>query len=146
MHAGGAMRVHRHYLPALLVLALGCGSGTGPAAVEPDGVGPAPTGGGSTPTGLEGTAYSSPTRPVCQVDEPCTAPFSASFEVRQGERVVARFQSDSDGHFLVHLAPGTYTVVADASAGLLARSQVHEVTIGPSGLTHIELDFDTGIR
>jgi hypothetical protein len=147
------MRVHHRYLPALFVLALGCQSGATPAAVEPDGggstptgEGSTPTGEGSTPTGLEGTAYRSPTRPVCQVDNPCNAPFSASFEVRQGERVVARFQSDSDGNFLVHLPPGTYTVVPDASAPLLARSQVHEVTVGPSGLTHVELDFDTGIR
>lgn len=75
-----------------------------------------------------------------------SAPFSASFDVRQGERVVARFQSDAAGRFLVPLAPGTYTVVPDASAPLLARSQVHEVTVGPSGLTHVEWDFDTGIR
>jgi len=133
------MRVHHRYLSTLLVLGFGCGSGAVPATVEPGA-------GGSGATGLEGTAHRSPTRPVCQVDHPCNAPFSASFEVRQGERVVARFQSDSDGHFLVQLSPGTYAVVPEAWAGPLARSQVHEVTVGPSGLTHVELDFDTGIR
>lgn len=145
------MRVHRRYTTALFALALGCGAGATPAAVDPDGVGPAPTGGGSggggsVSTGLEGIASRSPTRPVCQINEPCSAPFSARFEVRQGERVVARFESDAAGHFMVHLAPGTYTVVPDESAPLLARSQGHEVTVGPSGLTRVELDFDTGIR
>lgn len=132
------MRVPRRYVPALFVLAYACRSGA-PAAVEPDGA-------GSPSTGLEGTVSRSPTRPVCQLDNPCSAPFTASFEVRHGERVVARFQSDSAGHFLVPLPPGTYTIGPDASAPLLARSQVHEVTIGPSGLTHVDLDFDTGIR
>ncbi len=144
------MKVRRLYPPALFLLALGCGSGSSPASVEQGG--PAPV--GETPTtnppsagtGLEGTASRSPTRPVCQVDEPCSAPLSAGFEVRQGDRVVAHFQSDAAGHFLVPLAPGTYTVAPDASAPLLARSQVHEVTVGPTGLTQVSWDFDTGIR
>lgn len=139
------MRFYRWYMAALFALALGCGAGAAPADLEPGG-GPAPTDAGSASTGLEGTAHRSPTRPVCQLDEPCSAPFSASFEVQQGERVVARFQSDAEGHFLVPLAPGTYRVVPDASAPLLARSQAHEVTVGPSGLTHVDWDFDTGIR
>ena len=154
------MRVHHYYVLGLL-LGLGCRGGVAPATVEPgggsgptgvgasgSGAGPGigPGGSGSEPTGLEGTVLRGPTRPVCRVDNPCTAPFSATFEVWQGERVVARFQSDSEGHFLIHLAPGTYTVAPDASAGILARSQVHEVTVGPDGLTHVEWEFDTGIR
>lgn len=133
------MSIHHWYMWTLLVSSFSCGSGATPAAVEPHGR-------GSAPTGFEGTARRGPTRPVCQVDKPCDAPFSARFEVWQGERVVARFESDSAGHFLIHIAPGTYTVVPDASVGILARSQVHEVTVGPKGLTHVELNFDTGIR
>jgi hypothetical protein len=153
------MRVHHPYAVLVVLLGLGCGSGVPLATVEPGsgppGVGPGGSGAGpargpggseSEATGLEGTALRGPTRPVCRVDNPCIAPFSATFEVWQGERVVARFQSDADGHFLIHLAPGVYTVVPDASAGILARSQVHEVTVGPDGLTHVEWEFDTGIR
>jgi hypothetical protein len=147
------MRVHRCCLPALLVLAAGCRSGTGPAAPEPDGAGSAPNTAIPTPTaevpvstGIEGTAYRSPTLPVCRVDEPCRAPFTAGFEVRKGEQAVARFRSDQAGHFLVYLPPGTYTVVPDESGSALARSQVHQVTVGPGGLTHVDWDFDTGIR
>jgi hypothetical protein len=66
--------------------------------------------------------------------------------VWQSEQVMARFQSDAAGHFLVLLPPGTYAVVPDASAPALARSQVHTVTVGPNGLTHVDLTFDTGIR
>lgn len=147
------MRIHSRYLPTLFLLAFGCGSGATRTAVEPDGLGsaptggiPAPTGGVPVTTGIEGTAYRSPTRSVCLVDDPCRAPFSSGFEARQGEQVVARFQSDSEGRFLVGLEPGIYTIVPDASAPVLARSQVQEVTVGPSGLTHVEWDFDTGIR
>ena len=103
-------------------------------------------GGGSGRTGLEGTAHRGPTRAVCRTAKPCNAPLSATFELWQGERVVGRFRSDSSGHFLVHLPPGTYTVVPDGSVGILIRSQAHEVTVGPSGLTHVELDYDTGIQ
>jgi hypothetical protein len=133
------MSIHHWFVWTLLVSSFGCGSGATPAAV-------APQGGGSAPTGLEGTAYRGPTRPVCLVDQPCNAPFSAGFEVWQDKRVVARFRSDSAGHFLIHLSPGTYTVVPDSSVGILIRSQAQEVAVGPSGLTHVEFEFDTGIR
>lgn len=138
------MKSYRRYMTALFILALSCGGSSTSAELEP--VGGGPPSGGSASTGLEGTAYRSPTQPVCRLDEPCRAPFSAGFEVRQGEQVIARFQSDAAGHFQVSLAPGTYTVVPDASAPLLARSQAHEVTVGSGELTHVELDFDTGIR
>ena len=126
-------------LTAIFVLALGCRSGTTPPTVD---AGKA----SSEMTGLEGTAHVGPVRPVCRVDKPCTAPFSANFEVWQGDRVVARFRSDSAGHFLVRLAPGTYTVAPDASAGILIRSQVHKLTVKSGGLTHVELSFDKGIQ
>jgi hypothetical protein len=133
------MRVHRRYLPILVVLLTGCPSAAPRASVNLDGT-------AQVPTGIEGTVYRNPTRPVCQVDSPCNTPFSAGFEVWQSERVVTRFQSDSAGHFLVHLAPGRYTVALDSTSGILMRSQVHEVLVESAGLTHVEWEFDTGIR
>ena len=135
----------------MLVLGFGCGHGIGPGGLPPGGGGPdqpglPPGGGDSEQTGLQGTVRRGPIRPVCQVDQPCDAPFSARFGVQQGGQVVAHFQSDSDGRFVVHLAPGTYTIVPDASVPLPMRGQVQEVTVGPSGVTQVELDFDTGIR
>lgn len=87
-----------------------------------------------------------PTRPVCLVDQSCTAPFRSGFQVLRGGQIVARFQSDSLGHFQVLLPPGTYIVSPDESAPLLTRADAHEVTVGPRGLTHVDLEFDTGIR
>jgi hypothetical protein len=122
----------------LLALSLGCG-----ATESPGNLGDSQL----ERTGLEGVVRRGPIQPVCRVNEPCDAPFSARFEVRQGERLVADFRSDSAGRFRIYLAPGTYTLVPDAAAPLLgARGQTKEVTVGSPGLTHLDLDFDTGIR
>jgi hypothetical protein len=100
-----------------------------------------------TETGLEGVVRRGPIMPVCREGEPCDAPFSAAFEIRDGQQVVARFRSDSTGHFLATVIPGDYTVVPDSSAPLLGASyQTRAVTVGPHGLTHVDLAFDTGIR
>ena len=126
------------YLPWLLPLIVGCGSANDSAAPDTP---------GTTSTGLEGVVRRGPVQPVCREDEPCDAPFSARFEVRSGERFIAHFRSDAMGHFLVHLAPGPYTVTPDSSAPLLgALWQTHAVVVASTGLTHVELDFDTGIR
>ncbi len=123
----------------LLALAVGCAGADGPVTLD---IGPPPG-----TTGLEGVVRRGPIQPVCRPELPCDAPFSARFDVRAGERVVARFTSDSAGRFVVSLAPGPYTVVPDASAALLGAAwQTHAVTVDPTGLTHVELEFDTGIR
>jgi hypothetical protein len=101
----------------------------------------------STSTGLEGVVRRGPIQPVCRLDVPCDAPFSARFEVRSGARLVTGFRSDSAGRFVVLLTPGEYTVVPDSSAPLLGAAwQTRAVVVGSRGLTHVELDFDTGIR
>jgi hypothetical protein len=95
-------------------------------------------------TGLEGTARRGPIQPVCRDSEPCDAPLQAGFTLQQDGRVVARFASDSTGHFLVYAAPGPYVVVPDEPIGI--AGQTPEVTVGADGLTHVDLTFDTGIR
>ena len=128
------------HLTALGLLALGLGCGT---AESPSNLGDSQL----QHTGLEGVARRGPIQPVCRVDQSCDAPFSARFEVRQGERLVATFQSDSAGRFRTFLTPGRYLVAPDASAPVLSPlSQTRAVTVGAHGLTHVELDFDTGIR
>jgi hypothetical protein len=110
------------------------------------------TSGCSTPaapseTTLAGTVVRGPVQPVCRVDLPCDAPFSATFAVRQGERIVAGFRSDSAGHFDVRLGPGMYLVVPGADAPIISPSaQAKEVIVGSSGPTIVTLHFDTGIR
>jgi hypothetical protein len=96
---------------------------------------------------LVGTVVRGPIRPVCQVEVSCDAPFSASFTVQQGDRVVATFRSDSQGHFEVRLARGMYVVVPGPDAPIiLPRTQAKEVEVGSNGPTTVLLHFDTGIR
>ena len=98
-------------------------------------------------TGLTGTVHRGPVTPVCQVNEPCDAPFAATFEVRQEGRRVATFASDAEGRFTVALAPGAYLIVPAANAPLMNPSaQAKAVEVGREGLTSVQLSFDTGIR
>jgi hypothetical protein len=97
-------------------------------------------------TGLEGTVTRGPITPVCVVGVPCDAPFFAGFEVLAQQRLVARFVSDSAGHYEVLLAPGAYAVVPDSGAPIFPQGQARQVTVGPVGMTHVDLQFDTGIR
>jgi hypothetical protein len=98
-------------------------------------------------TGLEGTARRGPIQPVCQPGQPCDGPLTTRFDLLRGTDLVATFRSDANGHFLVRVAPGTYLVVPDASAPLLdPRAQAEKVAVGTVGITHVDLEFDTGIR
>lgn len=104
--------------------------------------GPSPT------TGLTGTVIRGPITPVCRIDVPCDAPFSAGFTVQRGGRRVADFRSDASGQFTVFLSPGPYMVVPNSDAGIISpASQAKSVTVADTGmLTVVRLMFDTGIR
>jgi hypothetical protein len=124
------MRTTSLFIVALSCWTAGCGAPTAPGD-----------------SALAGTVVRGPVQPVCRVDVPCDAPFSASFTVQQGDRVVATFRSDSQGHFEVRLAGGVYVVVPGPDAPImLPRAQAKEVVVGSSGLTTVLLQFDTGIR
>ena len=102
----------------------------------------------STPTtGLTGVVVRGPITPVCRIDIPCDAPFSAGFSVQQNGRRIGQFRSDTEGRFTVWLSHGAYTVVPDADAPLMAPTfQARSVEVGGTGLTIVRLEFDTGIR
>ncbi len=102
----------------------------------------------SSTTGLTGVVMRGPVTPVCRVDVPCDAPFSASFMVEQDGRRIAQFQSDAAGQFTVYLKPGAYMVVPAADAPIIGASlQRKSVTVADDGmLTVVRLTFDTGIR
>ncbi|HEY3162187.1 MAG TPA: hypothetical protein VGJ78_24665 [Vicinamibacterales bacterium] len=104
--------------------------------------------GPSPETGLTGVVIRGPVTPVCRVDVPCDAPFSAGFTVQKSGQRVAQFQSDTSGRFTVFLAPGPYTVVPNADAPIISPSlQSKTVTVLDNGaLTMVQLMFDTGIR
>jgi len=102
----------------------------------------------SPSTGLTGVVVRGPVTPVCRVDVPCDAPFSATFNVERNGRRVTQFQSDTAGQFTVFLEPGTYTVVPNTDAPVISPSlQTKSVTVADNGtLTVVRLMFDTGIR
>ena len=98
-------------------------------------------------TGLTGVVLRGPTAPVCDIAEPCEAPFAATFVVSRSGRRVSDFRTAGDGRFEVLLAPGSYRVTPAADAPLLdPTSQGTDVVVGPAGLTTDTLHFDTGIR
>jgi hypothetical protein len=100
-----------------------------------------------TNTGLAGVVRRGPVTPVCALNLPCDAPFSATFAVRQGDRTVATFRSDTQGRFETRLSPGTYVVVPGSNAPIISpASQAKQVEVAPNGLTNVVLQFDTGIR
>jgi len=114
-----------------LVVACACGRPTSPT----------PT------TGLTGTVVRGPITPVCQIQVPCDAPFSATFSVERNGRRVAEFRSDVDGRFTVMLASGTYRIVPGLDAPIISpQSQTKQVEVMSAGLTEVRLEFDTGIR
>ena len=119
-------------LPALLVAlsAVACESPSAPSS-----------------TGLTGTVLRGPTQPVCTVNQPCEAPFSSAFTVLKIGTIVAGFRSDAQGHYEIRLPPGGYTIVPDSDAPILRpTSQAKDVTVGSSGMTTLDMHFDTGIR
>lgn len=100
-----------------------------------------------TDTGLAGVVRRGPVTPVCALNVPCDEPFSATFTVRQGDRTVTTFRSDTQGRFETRLPAGVYVVVPASDAPIIApASQAKQVEVGPSGLTNVVLQFDTGIR
>ena len=124
--------------PAVLAAMAACTGLTDPGAllnVRGDGT-----------TGLAGTVRRGPVTPVCLVDVPCDAPVHGGFQVLLGQLVVAHFESDTAGHYRVLLAPGAYGIRADTAAPIWPLDQTLEVTVGGSGMTSADLEFDTGIR
>jgi hypothetical protein len=118
-------------LVLVCVVALGCHSPASPTIT----------------TGLTGTVLRGPITPVCQIQVPCDAPFSADFSVEQNGKVVSQFRSDQDGRFTVMLAPGGYRVVPAANAPIMfPAAQAKTVEVLSTGLTEVRLTFDTGIR
>src|SRR6059036_1847781 len=100
----------------------------------------------SPTTGLTGVVTRGPVTPVCRVDVPCDAPFSARFNVQKSGQRAAQFESDASGRFTVMLAPGSYTVVPNADAPIISPTlQVKTVSVLDNGtLTVVQLMFDTG--
>jgi hypothetical protein len=133
--------MHRRRILALgfLSLTLGCGSSSRTSVPS------APA--SASAARLEGQVLRGPITPVCRLDVPCSAGFSATFQVYRASQLVSEFTTDAQGNFGLSLAPGTYTVVPPSNAPIMnARSQTRTVVVGDQGVTRVVLEFDTGIR
>ena len=101
-------------------------------------------------SGLVGSVFSSPGCPAVNLNNPCPdRPISADIEVADSAgKVVARAKSDQNGSFEITLAPGDYTV--SAQAGL--RSPKYEanssiaVKVLKDSRSKVRLVVDSGIR
>jgi hypothetical protein len=61
-----------------------------------------------------------------------------------GKRV-AQAHTGSDGTFLVAVPPGTYTVSAEETTGIMHAPGAQSVTV-TDGVALVDLTYDTGIR
>ena len=99
-------------------------------------------------TGLEGIVYRGPINPVEVVGVPNDEPFAAEFKVLDDNlKNVKSFSSNEDGEYSVFLEPGVYIIIPGLDAPLLMPGQQGKtVTVDPTGITYLDLYFDTGIR
>jgi carboxypeptidase family protein len=120
---------------ALVLLAAGCASSTGPPSSGPS----------SLTSKLSGTLTASPGCPGPQrTDRPCPdKPVAGgTVELTAGSVTVATTTTDANGRFELQAAPGRYTVIAHNSG---YRSQVSQ-DVELAGPTEITLVVDSGMR
>jgi hypothetical protein len=136
----------RGYPAAFAVLLLAaCASDSSENAVGSDEPVGAPT--TVVTTGLEGHVVRGPVQPVCINGQPCEEPFAATFHVKQDGDSIQQFTTGADGYFVVYLEPGSYEIVPDEAAPLHQPAQQERaISVGATGLTRVEISFDTGIR
>lgn len=102
------------------------------------------------PTGqrLDGTVMASPTCPVERPDQPCPPRpvVAAHIEVfDRGEHLVTTVDTDSQGGFVLVLAPGRYVLTA-SSGTLFPSCPQFTVEIPAAGDTRADILCDSGLR
>ena len=102
---------------------------------------------GTDPSGLRGTVTRSPTRPVCVVGEPCSAPAPnvAIQFVRPGHRTVTT-RTDTRGRYRVTLAPGVWSVRTAPTTRIARAIEPKNVRVYAGRFRVVDFDIDTGIR
>ena len=98
-------------------------------------------------SGITGQVFRSPINPVSSPGVTNEEPFAATFHLFKDNVKILEFQTGQDGRFRLSVAPGDYTIIADANAPILFPStQVKAVTVSEGPIESVRLDFDTGIR
>jgi hypothetical protein len=106
----------------------------------------AATAGGTIRSGLYGTVTRGPTRPVCEVDQPCEAPAADVTLVfyREGRRI-ARVRTNDQGKYRITLRPGRYLVRTTAPS-IRRIIDPPLVTVPRGRYARVNFSIDTGIR
>jgi hypothetical protein len=99
-----------------------------------------------TTSGLKGLVTRSPTKPVCTVGAPCSAPAKdvpLSF-VRAGK--VVKTRTDATGRYRVSLTPGWWNVRTTVAPRIGSGIEPRLVRVFAARSRVVNLDIDTGIR
>ena len=98
-------------------------------------------------TGLHGVVTRGPTKPVCQVAMPCSAPApGVLLSFSRAGRVVARVRTGAGGRYSVRLAPGLYGVNVAPTPRVGTGLQPRAVRVPRGASARQDFDIDTGIR
>ena len=68
------------------------------------------------------------------------------FVVKQGDRVVTSFRTDSEGRFRISLGPGHYSIVRKEGNSAIGSFGPFEVDVTKAKMTSVQWKCDTGIR
>jgi hypothetical protein len=94
-------------------------------------------------SGLFGVVTRGPTKPVCRVDQPCTAPYAKATLVFSKAGATRRVTTDAKGKYRIALAPGRWSLrVQGARFGWAPKT----VTVPRAKYGRADVDVDTGIR
>jgi hypothetical protein len=94
-------------------------------------------------SGLYGIITHGPTKPVCRVDQPCTAPYARATLVFSRLGVTRRVTTDAQGKYRIGLAPGRWSLrVKDAHFGAKPTA----AWVPTARYAKLNVFVDTGIR
>ena len=92
---------------------------------------------------LYGFVTRGPTKPVCQVQMPCTAPYAHATLVFSRAAVTRKVTTDTTGKYRVALPTGRWSLRVQSSRfGWTPRS----VVVPSARYARLNIDVDTGIR
>lgn len=101
----------------------------------------------SAHSGLYGTVTRGPTKPVCEVGTPCTAPaVGARLVFSRGGVAAATVVTGKGGRYRIGLRPGSYTVRAGAKLTIGRGLEPHAVVVPRGRFLRANFTIDTGIR
>lgn len=98
-------------------------------------------------SGIEGQVLIGPMCPVAQQGQSCPdQPYQATLTVNSPNGgMIVQFQTDGQGHFRIPLEPGQYILHPESPNGIpFAADQA--ITVGAGQYTHINVNYDSGIR